>query len=555
MKQENAVSGKGSFWKRGGRFKRRNLFNGFAVAWTLLFLTSMPSFAMVQPTPHRKGVENKPTENHRIVVRFRSESSIGISPGKERAQKGQWKNVPKAVDKLHSRWGVTSLSRVAPRDKKQVGGFIKGSPRAPRGGAARATSLRQQFHRTAVLELDPRTDLAHALSAYRSNSDVEWAEPVRVMHVQWTPNDPAYPSLWGLAKIQASSAWDMAKGSGVVVAVVDTGSDPAHPDLAANLWTNPAEIPGNGIDDDGNGYVDDVRGWNFVSNTNAPLDGHSHGTHVSGTIAAVGNNGVGIIGVSPSSKIMAVKGLADDGSGYDSDLAQGIIYAADNGADIINMSWGGTGDSPVIEDAIQYAHALGVVLVAAAGNSAIDASQFLPAKYASVITVSAFNSADAMAPFSNFGSKIDVAAPGVGIQSTIPGGYYSSYNGTSMAAPHVAGVAALLLSQRPTLTNEQVRQILRQTADDVGAAGFDPQAGYGRINAMKALQAASPPALVITSPVQFGTVTGSVDVRGSAEGASFQSRRLEYGAGVSPGTFLPIGIWASTPVANGSLGH
>lgn len=523
------------------------------IALTFLFLASTFSFAMVPPAPVLKGSTIK-AKDKRIVVRFRSESATGITHGKDAALAGQLKTLPNGLGTLHTRFGVKSLHRVGHETTAPKAGSRKFSARAPQNGSAQAQHLRRQFNRTAVLDLSPGTNISQALADYRSNPDVEWAEPVHVFQIQGVPNDPSFASLWGMTKIQAPSAWDLAQGNGVVVAVVDTGVDHTHPDLAANIWANPDEISGNGIDDDGNGYVDDVHGWNFVSNSNAPLDGHSHGTHVSGTIAAVGNNGLGVIGVAPLAKIMAVKGLGDDGSGYDTDLAQGIVYAADNGADIINMSWGGTGDSPVIEEAIQYAYSLGVILVAAAGNSAIDASQFLPAKYAGVITVSAFNSADTMASFSNFGTKIDVAAPGVGIQSTVPGGFYSSYNGTSMASPHVAGLAALILSQHPGLTNEQVRQVIRRTADDVGAVGFDTQAGYGRINTLKALQAASPPNLVITFPAQFAPLSGSVDVRGSAEGTALATRRLEYGVGVSPSTFLPIGPPSSGHVTNGSLG-
>lgn len=524
-----------------------------ALALMVLFTASNFSFAMVRQGPALKATSER-SGGKRIVVRFRSETATGINPGKNAAPAVQLKNLPNGLGKLHTRFGVTSLQRVGKDAAVSRANQRRSSARAPLYRSAQTQRARAVLNRTAVLDLSPQANLSHALAEYRSNPEVEMAEPVRVLQIQGVPNDPSFPSLWGMAKIQATTAWDLAQGNGVVVAVVDTGVDHTHPDLAANIWSNMDEISGNGIDDDGNGYVDDVRGWNFVSNTNTPLDGHSHGTHVSGTIAAVGNNNVGVIGVAPLAKIMAVKGLGDDGSGYDSDLAQGIVYAADNGADIINMSWGGTGDSPVIEEAIQYAHSVGVILVAAAGNSAIDASQFLPAKYASVITVSAFNSADVMASFSNFGTKIDVAAPGVSILSTVPGGYYSSFNGTSMASPHVAGLAALLLSQRPALTNEQVRQSLRQTADDVGAAGFDTQSGYGRINARKALQAAAPLNLVITSPAQFAPVTGSVDVRGSAEGSALATRRLEFGAGASPGAFFPIGIPSTAPITNGSLG-
>ncbi len=521
-----------------------------ALAWG-----AAPIFAMV-----RAPSSAAPTEKRRLVIRFRTDADTGLSAADDAAPAKRLKGLSPRLNKLHARWGVQSVRRLRHGDdapafsKWNPAQFRKRAARAPQGGPIRARSLRGQFRRTAVLELAPGADLSQALSDYRAAPEVEWAEPARVMQIQGVPNDPSFSSLWGMTKIQAPSAWDIAQGAGVVVAVVDTGVDHTHPDLAANIWSNPKEIPGNGIDDDGNGYVDDTWGWNFVSNTNAPLDGHSHGTHVSGTIAAVGNNGVGVIGVAPAAKIMAVKGLDDDGSGYDSDLAQGIVYAADNGADVINMSWGGIGDSPLIEEAVDYAHSLGVVLVAAAGNSAIDASQFLPAKYASVITVSAFNSADVIASFSNFGSKIDVAAPGVSILSTVPGGYYSSYNGTSMASPHVAGLAALLLSQHPAYTNEQVRQAIRRAADDVAAPGVDTQAGYGRINALKTVQTATPPNLAITAPLQYGVVGGAVSVRGSADGTTIASRQLQYGAGESPSAFTAIGSPAAGPVTNGVLG-
>src|SRR5262249_52358184 len=204
----------------------------------------------------------------------------------------------------------------------------------------------------------------------------------------------AYDDLYGLKKIGAATAWDSTAGEGVTVAVVDTGVDRAHPDLAANMWVNGGEVPGNGLDDDGNGYVDDVVGWDFVGANYStprpdadPRDGHGHGTHVSGTIAAVGNNGMGVIGVAWRARIMAVKGLDDYGYGLDSQLAAAVVYAADNGADVINASWGGAGSSQALQDAVDYATSLGVVFVAAAGNSGEDARGFYPAAFPKVITV------------------------------------------------------------------------------------------------------------------------------------------------------------------------
>ncbi|MBK8872280.1 MAG: S8 family serine peptidase [Elusimicrobia bacterium] len=525
---------------------KRSLVSLFVYGWAAFLIAAPLAFAMTNGGP---GAGESRLAKNRMVVRFRSEKATGLLDQTPRAAASELNTLPERVRRLHARWGVKSVARI--RNEKTA---RPAAASALSKNTSQKESLDQGFRRTVVLDLSNEKDLTRALQDYQISPDVEWAKPALVLNVQGVPNDPMYSSLWGMTKVEAPLAWDLATGAGIVVAVVDTGIDTGHADLATNLWANPGEIPANGIDDDANGFVDDVRGWNFVSNNNTPNDGHSHGSHVSGTVAAVGNNGVGVVGLARSAKIMALKGLDDDGSGYDTDLAQCILYAADNGARVINMSWGGQGDSPLIEEALEYAHALGVVLVAAAGNASVDASLFIPAKYADVIAVSAFNSADAIAPFSNFGSKIDVAAPGVSILSTVPGGYYSSYNGTSMAAPHVAGLAALLLSQKPALTNEQVRQTLRLSADDVGPAGVDTQAGYGRINAWRALQLSSPPNLLVTAPVQFGVVGKNVDVMGSVDGGTFVSRQLQYGAGSAPSVFTSFAGPSSASVTNGRLG-
>jgi subtilisin family serine protease len=197
--------------------------------------------------------------------------------------------------------------------------------------------------------------------------NVEYAEPVLRARVAAVTNDPylstsgawgqPYQDLWGLHRISAPAAWDRATGDGVVVAVIDTGSDPAHPDLAANLWQNPGEIAGNFLDDDGNGFVDDVRGWDFVNGDSDPSDGHGHGTHVAGTIAAVAGNGTGVAGVAWRAKVLPLKGLGDDGFGSSDHLAEAIVYAAENGARVVNMSWGLIGFSRVVEDALALAPA------------------------------------------------------------------------------------------------------------------------------------------------------------------------------------------------------
>lgn len=273
---------------------------------------------------------------------------------------------------------------------------------------------------------------------------------------------------WGLDLVNAPEAWAQGfTGEDTVVAVIDTGVDYTHVDLDDNLWVNSGEIAGNGIDDDGNGYVDDVRGWDFVEDDNNPMDLRGHGTHVAGTIAAE-NNGFGVTGVAYNAQIMPVRVLNENGSGFWSDVADGIIYAADNGADVINLSLGG-GYSSAIEAAVEYATALGSVVVMAAGNSGASQPTY-PANFATDwgIAVGAVNSSNRMAWFSNQAgtTPLDyVVAPGVSVLSTTPGNAYASYSGTSMAAPHVAGVAALLLSANPHLTSAQVESILTATAN------------------------------------------------------------------------------------------
>jgi len=277
---------------------------------------------------------------------------------------------------------------------------------------------------------------------------------------------------WGADLIKAPEVWTKGyTGQGIVVAVLDSGVDYNHADLSSNIWTNTREIPDNGIDDDFNGYVDDFYGWNFVSNNNNTLDVYGHGTHVAGTIAAA-NNDFGVTGIAYNAKIMPVKVLGDDNKGTYSGFSQGIYYAVNNGAKVINLSLNGTVPDSGLEAAIQYAASMGVIVVMAVGNSA-GLTPLYPAYYATNwgLAVGAVDSNKNLADFSNrAGSDFNMAyvtAPGVSVYSTLPNQTYGFYNGTSMAAPHVAGVAALILSANPSLTGSQVREIVAQTAVNV----------------------------------------------------------------------------------------
>ncbi|WP_392532062.1 S8 family serine peptidase [Nostoc sp. C117] len=277
---------------------------------------------------------------------------------------------------------------------------------------------------------------------------------------------------WGADSIKAPEVWTQGyTGQGVVVAVLDSGVDHNHSDLNANIWTNSREIPDNGIDDDANGYIDDVYGWNFINNNNNTLDVYGHGTHVAGTIAGVKND-FGVTGIAYNAKIMPVKVLGDDNQGTYPAITQGVYYAVKNGAKVINMSISGTVGDAGLETAIQYATSQGVIVVMAAGNSG-GSTPLYPGNYATKwgLTTGAVDSNNNLADFSNrAGTDSSIAyvtAPGVSVYSTLPNGTYGFYNGTSMAAPHVAGVAALMLSANGNLTASQVREILTGTAVNV----------------------------------------------------------------------------------------
>lgn len=334
--------------------------------------------------------------------------------------------------------------------------------------------------------------LSGALQAFQSLTTVLTATPDFRLKLQATPNDTNYASQWALensndADIDASQAWNYGTTSNVVVAVIDTGVDYTHVDLATNIWTNSREIAGNGIDDDRNGYTDDTRGWNFVSNNNNPMDDNSHGTHVAGTIGAVGNNGIGISGIAWGVKIMALKFMDSTGSGNLSDAVAAIDYARVNGAKIINASWGGGGFSSALQSAITRFQNAGGIFVAAAGNESSNnaTTASYPANYAGVISVGASTSSDTLASFSNYGTNVDIAAPGQNILSTIPGNRYASYSGTSMASPHVAGALALLWGQSPSLTATQLVSAVMSNTDAV----LTNRTQYGRLNVGKAAAA------------------------------------------------------------------
>lgn len=432
----------------------------------------------------------------------------------------------------------SSLDRLNKREKsKKFEQVLKG-----------AKAKKKDLELLYKVEFQEDKNIKELIKDYKKDPNVEYAQPNYRYKSEVIPNDPSYGSLWGMPKIDAPTAWDTTTGSSsVVVAVVDTGVDYNHEDLSANMWVNPDEIAANGLDDDGNGKIDDVKGWDFVSNDNDPMDDHNHGTHVSGTIAGVGNNGTGVVGVTWSSKIMPLKFLGADGYGYTSDGISAINYAVSEGADVINNSWGGSSSGdPAVEEAINSAHDANIVVVSAAGNANQDAIGHSPAYINSTITVASSTSADAKSSFSNYGGKIDVAAPGSAIYSTTPSNTYSTFNGTSMATPHVAGLAALLLAADPTLNNEQIRQIIRKRSDDLGDAGFDTSFGYGRIDANQAILNRTALGVYISSPTTNTATTDSFSVFGSITGSDFRDYKVEYGSGHAPTSWTEINTGTSS---------
>jgi subtilisin family serine protease len=349
-----------------------------------------------------------------------------------------------------------------------------------------------------------------ALERLGHNPQVAFAELDYAIHASegHVPNDPDWKQQWGLERIGVPQAWRMGTGtSDVLVALLDSGVKRNHPDLVNRLWINPGDIPGNDRDDDANGKVDDVWGWHFYHEwswdgghyTYMPAedgrvaDDNGHGTHVAGIVGAEIDNNIGVTGIAGGTRIMIVKVLDEHGVGWQSDIARGIVYAVDNGAEIINLSMGGETASQTLQEAVGYAATRGVLVVAASGN---DGGEVLyPASDSRVLAVAATGPNDLRAGFSNHGSAIDLAAPGVDVYSTWPwgSGYYTK-SGTSMAAPHVSGLAALIWSARPGLTVAQVTKIMTATAVDANEdvlPGRDAYLGWGRIDAGAALALAT----------------------------------------------------------------
>lgn len=415
------------------------------------------------------------------------------------------------------------------------------------------------------------------------------------------PNDPylyskgswgqSYQDQWAHWKVgltptgAGKSAWDIETGekNPVVVAFVDTGLDYIHPEIAKkNVWINEKEIPGNGIDDDKNGFVDDVIGWNFIENNNNPWDNDGHGTFTAGIIAATINNGEGIAGINRGVKIMPVRALNFLGRASASHIIQGIVYAANNGARIINISIEQleTGKSNALQWAVDYAYKKGVLIVVASGNQGRDTATNSPSGLERVITVAATDTNDKRMGFSNWGKYIKLSAPGEEILSlrarrtdllVMAGGkdykagraflgpdakYYHA-TGSSFSAPFVSGVASLILAKNPRLTPDQLEHALLMSADDIESPGWDQLTGYGRLNARRALEADPDYYLYAelhrVAPAREGGRT-VIQVFGTAMGSHWGSYHLEVGQGENPTSWRKAGSVVGGQIRDNLLG-
>ncbi len=405
------------------------------------------------------------------------------------------------------------------------------------------------------------------------------------------PDDPYYSSKdswghggddqWALKRINWPENFDGANLEPVIVAVIDTGVDYYHPDFDPNtIWRNRKETF-NGRDDDKNGFVDDLVGWNFIDGNYNPWDKAGHGTHVAGVIAAATNNGIGIAGMNPAAQIMSLKALNFLGGGHSTEVAQAIYYAVDNGAKVINLSLGAEHVSKVQQRAVNYAAENDVLVIAAAGNTGIEVKEFGPAGLENVLTVGASDFDDDKAGFSNWGQKIDVVAPGIDVLSLRarrtdialsagtedykvgdnfvgdPARYYR-VAGTSFSTPFVSGLASMIRAQRPELSAEDVRRMIVYSARDVSTPGVDNYTGHGIIDVAAALKA--DPEFFIDAGISGVSIVQEgggqfVQVQGIANADRLDSAWIEIGKGEDPSSFKRVTDRLSKAVQGGAVGN
>lgn len=397
-----------------------------------------------------------------------------------------------------------------------------------------------------------------------ADPDIEYIQRSITYQVNFIPNDSLVAQQWALEKIKAFDAWDITQGvDTVLLAIIDTGIDYEHPDLKNKIFLNTGEIGldafgndkrFNGVDDDGNGFIDDYMGWDFTDRVgfpfdstggdylnwdNNPYDDNGHGTYIAGIAAAETNNFIGIAGAAPKIKILNLRAFDPGGYGEEDDVAAAILYAIKMNAKVINMSFGDNSFSLVLRDIIRYAYSKNLVLVASAGNSGSNAPHY-PSGYSEVISVGNSTNGDFVAQSSNWGSTIDLVAPGTGILTTARNSNYASINGTSASAPFVSATAALILSLQ-NFSNEEVKQIIKSTTDDIGESGWDLRSGAGRLNIERALRVLAPSIIKFDNPkMDFATSENNIEIIATVLSAYFQSYKLDLGIGLNPSSWQTL---------------
>lgn len=395
-------------------------------------------------------------------------------------------------------------------------------------------------------------------------NDIEYIQQAVKYQIHEIPNDSLVSEQWALHTIKAFDAWEITMGSdSVLVAVIDTGIDYEHPELKNKIYINPGETGNdlfgndkrtNNLDDDRNGFIDDFMGWDFTDRVgfpfdstggdylgwdNDPMDQHGHGTYIAGILAAETNNITGIAGAAPNIKILNLRAFDPSGYGEEDDVAAAILYAVSMGAKVINMSFGDNSFSYILRDVIRYAYSQNVVLISSSGNSASNLPHY-PSGYSEVICVGNSTDKDFVAPSSNWGSTLDLVAPGSSILTTAPNNNYALISGTSASSPHVAATAALILSLG-NYSNEEVKQIIKSTCDDIGEPGWDLRSGAGRLNMHRALSVLAPSRILFNSPRQdFTTLQDTLRINATILSAYFTSYQLLYGKGLNPNVWTTL---------------
>jgi len=418
--------------------------------------------------------------------------------------------------------------------------------------------------RIVKITFNDSTSAQNFINQAQNDPTIDYAQTSNIYKIDYTPNDSLVNQQWALKKIQAFAAWNITQGSdSVLIGLIDTGIDYLHPDLKNKIYINPGETgkdsqgnnkSSNGIDDDGNGFIDDYMGWDFTDRRgfpfdsssgdylgwdNNPMDENGHGTFIAGILAAETNNGIGVAGIAPKIKILNLRAFDPSGYGEEDDVAAAILYAVKMGVKVINMSFGDTQFSYVLRDVIRYAYNKGVVLVASSGNDGSDEPHY-PSGYSEVICVGNSTVDDYVAPSSNYGSTLDLVAPGTDILTTARGGGYATVSGTSASAPFVSAAAGLILSLGK-FTNEEVKQILKSTTDDIEDPGWDLRSGAGRLNLYRALSILAPSIIKFISPKQdYATNLDSISISATILSAYFQNFSLFVGTGLNPTSWATL---------------